>query len=99
MANTEKDPIISQLKIQKRREELLKLHEENKLLLQNPSLVQPDTMQEQECDNVECLLNQDKLDAKELKKHKIQKYIGIVSSIAIIIILLIVAIFIGRIEN
>ncbi|MCS4537089.1 MULTISPECIES: hypothetical protein [unclassified Mycoplasma] len=99
MAYTERDPLISKEKIEKRREELLKLYEENKLLLQNPALVEQNNMQEHACDNAECLLNQGKIDAKELKKRTIQKYIAIFSSIAIIVILLVVAIFIGRIEN
>ncbi|WP_029608835.1 hypothetical protein [Mycoplasma simbae] len=96
MASIERDPIIAAERIQKRRELLIQLHEENKQLLSNPALVKLDKMSEKECEHEECLLNHNKIDLREYKKRKISKILSISISIGIIVVALLTALIIGR---
>lgn len=98
MATIDRDPLICEERIKKRRELLIQLHEENKQLLANPALVETDEMQEKECSNDECLLNNKIIDIKQYKKNKILRIISIFGAIIILILALIIAFIIGNIR-
>ncbi|MBU4691364.1 hypothetical protein KQ872_00015 [Mycoplasma sp. ES3225-GEN-MYC] len=96
MATIERDPLICEQRIQKRREFLIEQYEENKLILANPALVSDDSMKESICSNEQCLLNNKVIDIDTYKKLKWAKILSIVASIALIILCLAIAILIGN---
>lgn len=101
MAKFERDPITCQERINKRRELLAKLHEENLQILINPSKQSEfiDEMAEKECNHPECLLNKNAITTEQMSKVKFYNFITILLCLITIFMLTILAVFIGRVGN
>ncbi|VEU77879.1 hypothetical protein [Mycoplasmopsis columbinasalis] len=99
MSTIDRDPIVSEERIAKRRKLLEHLHAENLAELANPALIRDEIEPEViigECQEPNCLLQNKTIDAKEAKTKKWMKlfYIGV--TILAIVALSLVAVFVGN---
>ncbi|TQC51424.1 hypothetical protein E1I18_02465 [Mycoplasmopsis mucosicanis] len=95
MAKFEKDPLVCQERIQKRRELLIELYEENKQELANPTLVKEDTMSEKECQYADCLLSKSLIDDRQYRLSKKISLLSVIASVLLIVIFTLMALMIG----
>ncbi|WP_029512578.1 hypothetical protein [Mycoplasmopsis iners] len=91
----DRDPAICEEKIQKRRELLIQLHEENLYELQHPALVEVEE-ENGECQDEKCLLKAEKINPEEYKKKLIIKILSVVLAGSIIVVLILIALLIGN---
>ncbi|VEU76953.1 hypothetical protein [Mycoplasmopsis columbina] len=96
MSNIDRDPILCQERIEKRRQLLIQLHQENLIELENPALVEIEEENYGTCQEANCLLKENVIDKKEYNFKQKIKWAWIIVSITIIICLFLLAFYIGR---
>ncbi|QSF13870.1 hypothetical protein [Mycoplasma sp. Mirounga ES2805-ORL] len=96
MVKIDRDPILCEQRIQKRREFLLQQYNENKEELLNPAIIHVDDHVKGECQELHCLAKSEELSPQELKRMKIYKYLQLGTSILVILSCILAAVLIGR---
>ncbi|WP_029513650.1 hypothetical protein [Mycoplasmopsis primatum] len=100
MASIERDPEVAKVRIEKRRNLLQKLHNENIEELNNPALIREEDIPIKKiCEDPFCKLAAKQMSPEEKKKMTMLKWISIAACICILIASIIIASLIGSLGN
>lgn len=100
MAIIDRDPEVCAEKIEKRKQLLIKLHNENMLELKHPGMIREENKPiDKKCEDPLCKIATKDMSPIEKKQRLVIKFLGVGISILLILTCVLVAILIGKASN